>query len=163
MTRLFVASWPPPDVAKELADLLGATPDGLRPVPRDHLHVTLRFIGDADADTVAQRLDGAILPAVIGRFGPQTVWLGERQLVVPVEGAEPLATVVEHATRGLGSARRNDFVGHVTLARSRRGERPDVAGTPTAGTFPLDDVRLVASSLEPGGAVYTTIKSYRPT
>ncbi|HTL69585.1 MAG TPA: RNA 2',3'-cyclic phosphodiesterase [Lacunisphaera sp.] len=58
MARLFVALLPPAAVRAELAAL--ATPvDGVRWVPEDNLHLTLRFIGDADADKQA-RLEDAL-------------------------------------------------------------------------------------------------------
>ncbi|HVZ66372.1 MAG TPA: RNA 2',3'-cyclic phosphodiesterase [Lacunisphaera sp.] len=58
MARLFVALIPPATVRAELAAL--ALPlDGVRWVPEDNLHLTLRFIGDADADKQA-RLEDAL-------------------------------------------------------------------------------------------------------
>ncbi len=58
MARLFVALLPPATVRAELAAL--ATPvHGVRWVPEESLHLTLRFIGDADADKQA-RIEDAL-------------------------------------------------------------------------------------------------------
>ena len=157
MTRLFVAAWPPCDVADRLARFAAVADEGSRPVPADRLHVTLRFIGDVDADTVAERLRVADLPASDARFGPEVVRLGGRQVVVPVKGADELATAVCTATHGLGLADRREFFGHITLARTRRGARSTIEGRQLSGSFPLDDIRLVGSALEPTGPVYTTL------
>ncbi len=162
MTRLFVAAWPPRDVAERLALHAHAVDAGVRAVPVDHLHVTLRYIGDADADAVAARLERAHLPDAEARFGPKIIRLDERQFVVPVDGAGGLAAAVRAATAGLGESSRRRFFGHVTIARARRGATSTLEGVAVSGTFRLDDVRLVESRLEPTGAVYTTVRRVRP-
>ena len=60
VTRLFVAVWPPAHVVDAVTELVPARP-GLRRVPPHQLHVTLRFLGDADVEAVRARLDGAAL------------------------------------------------------------------------------------------------------
>lgn len=88
MARLFVALLPPATVRAELA-ALSAPVAGVRWVPEDNLHLTLRFIGDADADKQARiedalarvRVEPFILPVGgVGLFptrGPAKVlWAG---------------------------------------------------------------------------------------
>ncbi len=157
VTRLFVAAWPPIAVAERLARLVEGEHVGVRPVPVDHLHVTLRFLGDVDAGAVTERLAQADLIAAVARFGPEVTRLGERQLVVRVDGAEDLATAVRLATEGLGRPSRDEFFGHLTLARVRRDATSPIEGQPVEGCFTLDDIRLVESRLEPTGAVYTNV------
>ena len=50
MTRLFVALWPPDEVREELRQLHRKDQRGVRFVPEDNWHVTLRFLGEADVD-----------------------------------------------------------------------------------------------------------------
>ena len=86
--RLFVALALPPVVRAELAALAEAI-DGVRWVPEDNLHLTLRFLGDTETE-VADRLIAAlarvrvepfVLPvAGVGVFPPRgpakVVWAG---------------------------------------------------------------------------------------
>jgi 2'-5' RNA ligase len=61
MSRLFVAILPPATVCAELG-ALGTKLPGVRWVPEENLHLTLRFIGDAPADL--EREFGDALSAV---------------------------------------------------------------------------------------------------
>ena len=125
MARLFVAVWPPDSVVDELAGLAPGRP-GLRPVPPHQLHVTLRFLGDADAGVVAARLDGVTFAAATAVLGPAVRRLGPGAVVVPVSGLDALAAAVGDATGDLGKPA-GPFRGHLTLARLRRGHE---AGRP---------------------------------
>ena len=157
MTRLFVAAWPPPEAAATLAALTDAHEPGVRPVPIENLHITLRFIGDADADEVIGRLVRTELTGTAAQLGPTVVRLGDRQLMAPGAGADGLAQQVRAATAGLGVPDRWRFFGHLTLARTRPDANSAIEGAPVDLAFPLVDVRLVASRTGPTGAVYTTI------
>jgi 2'-5' RNA ligase len=50
--RLFAAVYPPDDELDRLAVALGALPDSLRAVPREHWHLTTAFYGDVPEDRV---------------------------------------------------------------------------------------------------------------
>jgi RNA 2',3'-cyclic 3'-phosphodiesterase len=162
MTRLFVAVWPPDDVLDRLHDLERPKDQGVRWLPIENLHITLRFVGDADVDEVADALDQVELPAATARLGPAIDVLAERSLVLPVAGVDDLADVVRSATRGLGSEReRRRFVGHLTIARLARRARPSrSAGRLFDASFEVTDVALVASTLTDAGAVYETVASW---
>ena len=79
------------------------------------------------------------------------------QLVIPVEGVDELARAVDEATDGIGSPRRHEFSGHITLARTRRGAASEIEGVPVTAEFPIDHVRLVESRLDADGSVYTGV------
>ena len=66
MPRLFVAILPPPTVRAELAALAEPLP-GLRWVPADNIHLTLRFVGDA-GDDVADRMADALAAVRVEPF-----------------------------------------------------------------------------------------------
>ena len=151
MARLFVAVWPD-DVVIAALDRVEVT-DGVRPVPRANWHTTLRFLGDAEPGAVAARLSAVSLPAAELTLGPTIRRLG-RQLVVPVAGADELAAIAREATSGIGDDR--PFVGHLTIAR---GE----PGAPFVASMRATEVALVASSLQPTGAVYTTLATFPTT
>lgn len=162
MTRLFVAIWPPDDVLDRLADVERPRDPGVKWVPQDSLHVTLRFLGDAAVDEAVARLDEAELPAATAVVGPAFDLLGERSLVVPVSGVDDLADVVRRALRGVGTERdRRRFHGHITVARLARRARPHrSAGRLFAARFPVTEVALVESTLRDTGAVYETVATW---
>jgi RNA 2',3'-cyclic 3'-phosphodiesterase len=162
MTRLFVAIWPPDDVLERLADVERPKDQGVKWVPPENLHITLRFLGDADVDEVTARLDDVPLPAATAVVGPAFDLLGERSLVSPVAGVDDLADVVRSALRGVGTEReRKRFQGHITVARLARGARPRrSAGRRFDATFDVTEIALVASTLHDTGAVYETVETW---
>jgi len=162
MTRLFVAIWPPDDVLDRLADVERPKDQGVKWVSQENLHITLRFLGDADETEVAERLDEVLLPAATAVVGPAFDLLGERSLISPVAGVDDLAGVVQHAVRGLGTEpERRRFQGHITVARLARNARPRrSAGRRFDATFDVTEVALVASTLRDTGAVYDTVATW---
>jgi 2'-5' RNA ligase len=151
---------------------------GWRWVRPESLHLTLRFLGEVapDLDRRARAVWAEIVagaPPVelrlgtLGRFPPRgmpcVLWLGVEEI-----GAggilSGLAARLEAAARELGwSAQQRPFRSHMTLARARRGVRPDEP--PVTGTVPesrgwIRRVALVRSHLDPGGARYTELESY---
>lgn len=162
MTRLFVAIWPPDDVLDALADIERPKDQGVKWIPRENLHITLRFLGDAHVEEVVARLDDVNLPAATAVVGPAFDLLGERSLISPVAGVDDLADVVRRALRGLGTEReRPRFQGHITVARLARRARPQrSAGRRFDATFDVTEIALVESTLRDSGAVYETIETW---
>jgi 2'-5' RNA ligase len=162
MARLFVAIWPPDDVLDRLADVERPKDQGVKWVPQENLHITLRFLGDADIDEVSARLDATLLPAATAVVGPAFDLLGERSLISPVAGVDELAGVVQQTLRGLGTApERKRFQGHITVARLARRARPmRSAGRMFDATFDVTEIALVASTLRDTGAVYDTVATW---
>lgn len=162
MSRLFVAIWPPDDVLERFADIERPKDPGVKWVPQENLHITLRFLGDADVDDVSDRLDQTLLPAATAVLGPAFDLLGERSLITPVAGVDELAAVVQQAVRGFGTEReRKRFQGHVTVARLARRARPSrSAGRTFDASFDVEEVALVESTLRDTGAVYETVGTW---
>jgi RNA 2',3'-cyclic 3'-phosphodiesterase len=162
MTRLFVAIWPPDDVLDRFADLERPKDPGVKWVSQENLHITLRFLGDADVDEVSDRLDQVLLPKATAVLGPAFDLLGERSLVTPVAGVDDLAAVVQATVRGLGTEReRKRFQGHVTVARLARNARPRrSAGRRFEASFDVDEVALVSSTLRDTGPVYESVATW---
>jgi 2'-5' RNA ligase len=156
MARLFVAVWPSAGVVAELAPLAQGR-SGVRPVVAHQLHVTLRFLGDADTREVRARLDAVTFEAATAVLGPAVRRLGPSALVVPVSGLDALAAAVSEATSDLGDAA-GPFRGHLTLGRFRRGTRGDpLVGREVGGEFRVDEVLLVDSTLGRGAPEYAVV------
>lgn len=161
MVRLFVAVWPPAEVLEQLAALPRPDEDGVRYVPVEQLHVTLRFLGQADPDPVAEALAAARLPSATATIGPQVSRLGRWVLAVPVAGLDTLAAAVTGATAELGDPPdARGFRGHLTLARLRRRGSYRVAGTRIRVSFPVHEVTLVDSTTRAEGPEYRTVARF---
>ena len=149
--RLFVALWPTQEVLDLLEGLTRPETPGVRWTTRGQWHVTLRFLGEADPDETLASLREAVagFPPREVAMGPATDRLGRAVLMAPVAGADDL---------GAALAPERPFVGHVTLARSRRKHIPDaLLGQPVAATWTASSVALVRSTLTPDGAVYDDV------
>ncbi|GAA4007651.1 RNA 2',3'-cyclic phosphodiesterase [Sphingomonas humi] len=125
MHRLFVALPVPDDIAEPLLDLMDG-PERLRWSAVDHLHLTLRFIGEVDgaaAEDVAAALSSLHLAPFelrlqgVGHFHHRragALWAG----VEPRAPVAALAARIERAVVMAGlPAEGRAFVPHVTLAR----------------------------------------------
>ncbi len=185
-TRAFAAL----EIPDETKDRIGRFIDSVRPasgaselkwVNRKILHVTVRFFGDLDrkqlekARGAIRSLDRAWDPprlslGAIGAFPnprrPQVVWLGIED---PDGGLRELAASADRAIRvaGFGPADK-PFVGHLTLARVRRGlQAPgldEIVGglTPPGGPLTISSITLFKSDLRPEGPLYTPLESAGP-
>ena len=140
--RLFLAVWPSPEVVDTLRALPRPDIAGVRWTTEDQWHVTLRFLGESElADGIAALDAAAEGRATTAVMGPATARLGRRVLMVPVAGLEHLVEV-----------------GHLTLARGKRGVPASLAGTPVTGEWPVEEVTLVQSRLHPKGARYEVLE-----
>jgi 2'-5' RNA ligase len=156
--RLFVAAWPPADVAAALAALDRPAVTGMRWTTPDQWHVTLRFLGSCNVDDAVRAFETIDSPACGAVLGPVVSRLGRSVVVVPVSGLEPLAADVIRATRDVGRPPEPQrFAGHVTLARLRERSACSIVGTQVSAAFEVGEVHLVRSDLRPDGAVYETI------
>jgi 2'-5' RNA ligase len=181
VTRAFLAVLPGPEVAAAHAVLqercIQRFP-GLRWVAPGNLHLTVQFLGDADEKRLRElepRVGEALafvasFRLTLGRPGafgprdrPRTLWIGLG------EGAGAMAEVVRlvsAATEAAGFPReRRPWSPHLTLARNPRGiaatgweeilRQSDLPGR----ALTVQNVALVASSLQAPGPVYTTLWS----
>lgn len=182
--RLFLAINPPEPVRERIAAgteaLRGV--EGIRWVPPDQVHLTLKFIGEADGDSeraIAEALAWAAVAhgpfeARLGAPGafpnlrrPRVVWIG-------LDQSPELAALqgdLEDALADLGIEREErPFRPHLTLGRARRGRRVDgrkldslARRTEVSGTWRVETVDLMRSRLLPTGAVYELRASARLT
>lgn len=145
----------------ELTSLHRKDQRGVRFVRPESWHVTLRFLGEADPDEVTDALDRATLSPARARLGPAVDIVSERALVIPVQGLESLARTVEEHTAQIGKPPGKRFVGHLTVARVKSHvPMPRALGSLVSAEFDVDEIALVQSRLDPGGARYETIETW---
>jgi len=161
MARLYLAVWPPEEVVADLTALHRKDQRGVRFVPPESWHITLRFLGEARPEDVRAALEGWSMPAATVRLGPAVDVLAERALVLPATGRDDIAAEVAERTAHLGEPPRKRFIGHLTLARVKPyAQMPRVLGSMLDAEFLADEVALVQSRLDPAGARYETIDTW---
>ena len=173
--RLFVAIALPEDLRARLSSLQQGVP-AARWVDPDNLHLTLRFIGEADGGQ-AHDLDAALTQvramrfeltlAGVGCFGQgrkaRALWVG----VAPTLELDRLQRRVEQAVQAAGFAPEgHKFKPHVTLARFKGdpGHRLDdylaYHAAFRAEGFEVCEFVLYSSLLAQAGAIHTSEAAY---
>jgi len=161
VSRLFVAVWPDPAVRSALAALPRPEEVGVRWVPPERWHVTVRFLGDADPEAASRALGTLAARPAIARFGPAVSRLGRTVLCVPVRGLDGLAADVAHVTEGIGEPPDpRPFVGHLTLARLHQRGSCRLAGHKVRAEMAVPQVALVASEVRPEGTTYRRVATF---
>jgi 2'-5' RNA ligase len=165
MPRLFVAVRPPAEVLAAIGALERRDEPGVRWVPPEQWHVTVRFLGEAPLDDTIAALDAARsalgeLGPVEAVVGPQVARLGRHVVCLPVAGLDGVAAVVGEATATLGQAPDpRPFHGHVTLARLQQRAACGLAGARFRARFPVDEIGLVRSVLGRAGARHEPVQT----
>jgi RNA 2',3'-cyclic 3'-phosphodiesterase len=165
--RLFLALRLPADVLGEIDRWQRSELRGVRLVPREHLHVTLAFLGHRPAgelEAIVGALHAAAAEAGEIRLTParyrETRSVG--MLVLEDEGgcANVLASRLHELLEGLGVYRREGrpWLPHLTVARWRQRPRLQLE-LPSVGTFVPSDAAAYLSRLHPGGARYEVLES----
>ena len=172
--RLFVGISLPADIRLALGTLCSGLA-GARWVSQENMHLTLRFIGDADnasATDLDAELNEVQMPVFelafsgIGNFSKgarlRALWAG-------VESNEALLHLqgkVEKAAQRAGfEPEGRKFTPHMTLARFK-GQRVDLGdyleanGAFATAPFPVEQFTLFESHLGHGGAHYVSLNDY---
>jgi RNA 2',3'-cyclic 3'-phosphodiesterase len=139
----------------------------MRVLPRDHLHVTLAFLGHRPTAELPAIVDAlrAAAAEVDGEIRLTPVRYRETRsvamLVLDDEDGRAGALALDLHTRleGLGVYRRErrDWLPHLTVGRFRG--RPGLRLDPPRGTFVPSDAAAYLSRLRPGGAQYAVLES----
>jgi 2'-5' RNA ligase len=163
--RLFFAIEPPDPLRDALAALV--LPPDVRRVPRDQLHLTLKFIADGDLDAVAAigrtALTGPRFSLELRGGGAfpspsraRVLWAG---LDDPSGRAVALAGALDQGLAAIGVPREDrPFAPHLTLGRAKRPlPRGSIAGLlalGSLGAWEVEEVVLFESRLGRDGAVH---------
>ena len=187
--RAFFAVDLPDALAPAVADAQARFADapGVNPVDPEQAHVTLKFLGeiggrgdggDPPLDDVIAAGERAVDRAGVAPFEAEVAGLGvfpNREYVsvawAGVEhGGDALAALheaLEAEATALGvDPADHDFTPHVTLARVENAGGADAvrdaldAEAPEVGTFAVDEVRLVESTLTPSGPEYEVVERF---
>lgn len=172
--RLFVAVYPPPDVAAAMNSHINdlTLPDH-RPVPIDQIHLTLQFIGDVDL----RQLDSTIesvqrSSAGLGAFTLKPTELialpkrGQARLIAarcdePAAMLEMQRRLAHRLTRKPRRKAGDRFLPHMTLTRFHSPTKFELNETDAAlhlPGFPVPSIRLMRSTLRPDGAVHEVVQ-----
>jgi RNA 2',3'-cyclic 3'-phosphodiesterase len=165
--RLFLALRVPADVLDEIEGWQRKQLLGVRIVPREHLHVTLAFLGHRPTAEL-EAIVGALreVAAGAGQIGLTPARYRETRsvgmLVLEDEGgaAALLAGAIQERLERLGVYRREarPWLAHLAIARWR--DRPRLRPEPPPRrTFVPSDAAAYLSRLHPGGARYEVLES----
>lgn len=166
--RLFLGLRLPPPVLDVLEPWAAAELRGGRIVPREHVHVTLAFLGSRPA-TELEAIAGALREAAAAAdpIGLEPArWRETRSVgmvVLADEGgaAGRLAVDLHERLEALGVYRREQrpWLPHVTVLRFRTRPRlhPQL---PALGRFAPSDAAAFLSRLHPSGARYEVLQSF---
>ena len=175
--RTFIAIELPPDVIALIQTVqhqLKSHKLDVKWVKPQNIHLTLRFLGDITAETVAsveKAMAGAVkdippfllTPKGLGAFPgfnrPRVLWMG---LDGDLDVLNNLYQRLEEQLEALGFEKeKRPYSGHLTLGRAKGKLDPikmvDIAGQYkgfSADAFRVKDVILFKSDLKPTGAVY---------
>jgi 2'-5' RNA ligase len=175
VSRLFVAIDVPDIVRAKLASLKTSI-DGARWVPAEQIHLTLRFIGDAEAE-LERSIRGALRGVAAASFEIAVKGVGQfpkdrpaRVLWVGVEPEAPLvalASAVEEALHATGlTPEDRPFSPHITLARLKDRRLPPVKrfleenAAIASDPFRVGAIELYASVLSSQGATHSVVETF---
>jgi len=167
------------DVISSVISELRGFCSGVRWVPPENLHLTLKFLGNLNPERLSalrSALGGALVGARafgitlsgIGAFPdlrrPRVFWIGVGD---GREDFEELYNRVEDALSGEGFPREGRrFSPHLTIGRVKSPKGLGGAASKIADiTFPpqkfiVDEVVLMRSDLKPSGPIYTPLERY---
>ncbi len=175
MIRLFVAIDIPDSIKKRVEGMGGSIPRAY-PVPKEQLHLTLKFIGNIESSKLRDIQEGleeiSFQPFILSlrdvgtfppRGTPRVLWVG----IDPQEELCLLRNKIEKTlfTRSIPKEKRK-YSPHITLARLQNSPinrlHQFLAGNSLLQSpeFPVDRFGLYSSQLTPKGAIHTVLRTY---
>lgn len=164
--RLFFAAWPSAKAAATLHAWAreAQRKTGGRATRAEKIHLTLAFLGDVDETRLEELMSLELrgrchdLPIEQARYWPcnRIVWAGPSEVPPDLgELARELGRMLEQ--KGFRTERR-EFAAHVTLLRNARA--PDALPPLPQLRWPIKEVLLVRSRLDPAGSDYSIVERY---
>ncbi|MFC1478141.1 RNA 2',3'-cyclic phosphodiesterase [Candidatus Margulisiibacteriota bacterium] len=179
--RLFIAITLPEKVKLQIA---GFQKDLRSPflignwVPHDNFHITLKFLGNVRDEELQNRIETSLQNLALSRqpfkltlsdvgvfpnlAAPRVLWVGTQS-----DQLSGLSYELDSAMEPFGyKPEKNDFVGHVTLARLKRGRiKPSWLEEKAAHFKPQEisvkKITLYQSTLTEKGPIYKVVKHFR--
>ena len=178
MTRLFVAITLDEKIKEKITALNEKFPKNVikaKFVPKDNIHITLKFIGEKRDNDIIETLKhshddiGSFSLHITGvgafphSFAPKIIWVGANGQKI----GELAQSIDDHlATVGIKKEQK-PYKAHITFARVKSVyEKKDVNDIIQSlsdieiGTQDVTSFSLVKSTLTPKGPIYTTIKDF---
>ncbi len=172
--RLFVAAYPPREIAGAMLDALRTLNlPAYRPVRLDQVHMTLQFIGDTPAKDLESKTE-SVQRAAGGLAATELTPLklialpkrGRARLIAAETDGPPTLLELQRrlALRLARSPREkpgNHFLPHITLCRFRSPARIQPLDMPLdLPAFSLSELKLMRSTLHPQGAEHHEVASF---
>jgi RNA 2',3'-cyclic 3'-phosphodiesterase len=173
--RLFLAIDPPVEI-RNLIYSICRGPESVKWVKEDQIHLTVRFIGDADGhllDDICSNLSELVSPAFtlkmrgVGHFPPhgepKVLWAGidDSPLLIKLYGK------INKSLLDCGIERdQRKFAPHITLGRNKGGPSQAIAEYLLRNTrfksdlFNVNQYHLYSSRLTPKGAIHEKLASF---
>jgi len=152
----------------------------LKPVERENIHLTLKFLGNVSAPRLGE-VKSSLQQVIFSAFTAEikgagafpnlnhmnVVWVGVNEGWSQVE---QIYEQVEKLLSGLGFRREHrPFSPHITIARVRSGRKRDAVASflqrlteESFGTITVDKIRLKQSILSSSGPKYSTLLEIPP-
>lgn len=144
---------------------------GLKMVPSQNLHVTLRFLGEMPEEKTAgikEKMGGLeqqsafeIALKKIGSFNERVLWIGIEN------GREELGALARIVSEKLGIAS-EPFSAHITIARNKKLSKKEwkkmvreLEQKKFDAKFAADSVHLMQSNLKPNGSEYRIVHEWK--
>lgn len=164
MTRLSVATWPPPDVVRAVERLPRPAHPRVTWSQPAHWLVKLRPLGTVPDRLIAELVEAlhgelALASAARCTLGPTTRRLGGQWLGVPVSGLDDLSAMAFDATAGIVPVTHpQPFQADIVIAR---GHVPAAfAGEPISGEWIVRTAALVADRSSPGRPKFVNLAEF---
>lgn len=162
--RLFIALPLPETERRRLAEVSDRLAGIGRLIPPERFHVTLRFLGETDAESAARRiLHQTPFEPIRVAFGDLIVLGRQRVVAASVRPTAPLEALYDRLDRasreqGFPAPEYDTFRPHVTLVRSRSAiPQSRVPREPVGGGFTAERVVLYRSEHRDGRLIYTPL------
>ena len=145
--------------------------EGIKLVEKENLHITVKFLGDIDEETLEKikNLDLSIHPikTPIKELG---VFPNENYIKIIWVGAPKLTNIlkeIDEKILELGFKKERRYIPHITIGRVKfiknkkdLKEKIEKYKTVKFGNLEVKNIVLISSQLTEKGAIYTTIKKY---
>jgi 2'-5' RNA ligase len=172
--RLFVAIYPPPEVASGLLDALARVP-GVpgTPIPVGGIHLTLLFIGECDPrqlDAVTESVERSAagiprgkltISAITGWPPGKTPRMAAAIAAASPEILEVQRRLAKRLARHPRAREEERFSPHITLQRyphATQAPRVELSLEPVVAE--VSEIRLMRSTLAPGGSRHDQLASF---